>query len=198
MCPLFSLSSFRAATFAVILVPVISPFTIFVSHWFTINLWYKCFWLIALVILVYQMSLFNIALNIYCLCSACMSHSPSSAITILSPILTRRRARDKLDSAATCDGHCKNKSTLTDTSANFTNQPHPLSSPSVQPTSLVTFQATQRFPETTSPHFTFEFSSLSHKLSASDHESSPDPSQPFLITWGSNRIEKNNLQWCNL
>ena len=76
----------------------------------------------------------------------------------------------------------KNKSTLTDTSANFTDQPHPLSSPSVQPTSLVTFQATQRFPETTSPHFTFEFPSLSHKLSASDHESSPDPSQPFLIT----------------
>ena len=33
-----------------------------------------------------------------------------------------------------------------------------------------------------SPHFTFEFPSLSHKLSASDHESSPDPSQPFLIT----------------
>ena len=33
MCPLFSLSSFRAATFAVVLVPVISPFTIFVSHY---------------------------------------------------------------------------------------------------------------------------------------------------------------------
>ena len=95
---------------------------------------------------------------------------------------TRRRARDKLDSAATYDGHCKNKSTLTDTSANFTDQPHPLSSPSVQPTSLVTFKATQRFPETTSSHFTFEFPSLPHKLSASDHESSPDPSQPFLIT----------------
>ena len=77
------------------------------------------------------------------------------------------------------DGHCKNKSTLTDTSANFTDQPHLLSLPSVQPTSLVTFQATQRFPETTSPHFTFEFPSLSHKLSASDHKSSPDPSQPF-------------------
>ena len=107
-----------------------------------------------------------------------MSQSPSSAITTF----TIRRARDKLDSAATCDGHCKNKSTLTDTSANFTDQPHPLSSPSVQPTSLVTFQATQRFPETTSPYFTFEFPSLSHKLSASDHESSPDPSQPFLIT----------------
>ena len=102
-----------------------------------------------------------------------MSQSPSSAITILSPILTRRRARDKLDSTATCDGHCKNKSTLTDTSANFTDQPHPLS---------VTFQATQRFPETTLPHFTLEFPSLSHKLSASDHELSPDPSQPFLIT----------------
>ena len=127
-------------------------------------------------------NVFVIALNIYCLCSACMSQSPSSAITILSPILTRRRVRDKLDSAATCDGHCKNKSTLTDISANFTNQPHPLSSPSVQPTSLVTFQATQRFPETTSPHFTFEFPSLSHNLSASDHELSPDPSQPFLIT----------------
>ena len=125
-------------------------------------------------------NVFVIALNIYCLCSACMSQSPSSAITILSPILTRRRARDKLDSAATCDGHCKNKSTLTDTSANFTDQPRPLSPPSVQPTSLVTFQATQRFPETTSPHFTLEFPSLSHKLSASDHESSPDPSQPFL------------------
>ena len=53
-----------------------------------------------------------------------MSQSPSSAITTFSPILTRRRARDKLDSAATFDGHCKNKSTLTDTSANFTNQPH--------------------------------------------------------------------------
>ena len=39
-----------------------------------------------------------------------MSQSPSSAITTFSPILTRRRARprDKLDSAATCDGHCKN------------------------------------------------------------------------------------------
>ena len=121
-----------------------------------------------------------------------MSQSPSSAITTFSPILTRRRARDKLDSAATCDGHCKNKSTLTDTSANFTDHPHPLSSPSVQPTSLATFQATQRFPETTSPHFTFEFPSLSHKLSASDHESSPDPSQPFLITWNSNRIENYN------
>ena len=127
-------------------------------------------------------NVFVIALNIYCLCFACMSQSPSSAITILSPILTRRRARDKLDSVATCDGHCKNKSTLTDTSANFTDQPHPLSLPSVQRTSLVTFQATQHFPETTSPHFTFEFPSLSHKLSASDHESSPDPSQPFLIT----------------
>ena len=69
-------------------------------------------------------NVFVIALNIYCLCSACMSQSPSSAITTFSPILTRRRARDKLDSAATCDGHCKNKSTLTDTSANFTNQPH--------------------------------------------------------------------------
>ena len=126
-------------------------------------------------------NVFVIALNIYCLCSACMSQLPSSAIMILSPILTRRRARDKLDSAATCDGHCKNKSTLTDTSANFTARPHPLSSPSVQPTSLVTFQAT-RFPETTSPHFMFEFPSLSHKLSTSDHESSPDPSQPFLIT----------------
>ena len=123
-------------------------------------------------------NVFVIALNIYRLCSACMSQSPSSAITTF----TRRRARDKLDSAATCDGHCKNKSTLADTSANFTDQPHPLSSPSVQPTSLVTFQATQRFPEITSPHFTFEFPSLSHKLSASDHESSPDPSQPFLIT----------------
>ena len=100
-------------------------------------------------------NVFVIALNIYCLCSACMSQSPSSAITIFSPILTRCRARDKLDSAATCDRHCKNKSTLTDTSANFTDQPHPLSSPSVQPTSLVTFQATQRFLETTSPHFTF-------------------------------------------
>ena len=107
-----------------------------------------------------------------------MSQSPSSAITTF----TRRRARDKLDSASTYDGHCKNKSTLTDTSANFTDQPHPFSSPSVQPTSLVTFQATQRFPETTSPHFTFEFPSPSHKLSASDHESSPDPSQLFLIT----------------
>ena len=129
-------------------------------------------------------NVFVIALNIYCLCSACMSQSqsPSSAIRTFSPILTRRRARDKLDSAATCDGHCKNILTLTDTSANFTDQPHPLSSPSVQPTSLVTFQATQRFPETTSSHFTFEFPSLSHKLSASDHESSPDPSQPFLIT----------------
>ena len=42
-----------------------------------------------------------------------MSQSPSSAITTFSPILTRRRARDKLDSAATCDRHCKNKSTLT-------------------------------------------------------------------------------------
>ena len=115
-------------------------------------------------------NVFVIALNIYCLCSACMSQSPSLAITIFSPILTRRRARDKLDSAATCDGHCKNKSTLIDTSANITDQPHPLySSPSVQPTSLVTFQAT-RFPETTSPHFTFEFPSLSHKLSVSDHE----------------------------
>ena len=31
-CPLFSLSSFRAVTSAVVLVPVISPFTIFVSH----------------------------------------------------------------------------------------------------------------------------------------------------------------------
>ena len=31
-CPLFSLSSFRAVTSAVILVPVISPFTIFISH----------------------------------------------------------------------------------------------------------------------------------------------------------------------
>ena len=111
-----------------------------------------------------------------------MSQSPSSAITTFSPILTRRRARDKLDSAATCDGHCKNKSTLTDTSANFTDQPHPFSSPSFQPTSLVTFQATQCFPETTSPHFTFEYPSLSHKLSASDHESSPGPSQPFLMT----------------
>ena len=49
-----------------------------------------------------------IALNIYCLCSACKSQLPSSAITILSPILTRRRARDKLDSAAASDGHCKN------------------------------------------------------------------------------------------
>ena len=139
-------------------------------------------------------NVFAIALNIYCLCSVCMSQSSSSAITILSPVLTRRRARDKLDSAATCDGNCKNKSTLTDTSANFTDQPHPLSSPSVQPTSLVTFQATQRFPETTSPHFPFELPSLSHKLSASDHESSPDPSQPFLITWNSIRIEKNNIQ----
>ena len=69
-----------------------------------------------------------------------MSQSPSSAITTFSPVLTRCRARDKLDSAPTCDGHCKNKSTLTDTSANFTDHPHPLSSPSVQPTSLVTFQ----------------------------------------------------------
>ena len=69
-----------------------------------------------------------------------MSQSPSSAITTFSPILTRCRARDKLDSAPTCDGHCKNKSTLTDTSANFTDHPHPLSSPGVQPTSLVTFQ----------------------------------------------------------
>ena len=86
-------------------------------------------------------NVFVIALNIYCLCSECMSQSPSSAITTFSPILTRRRAWDKLDSAATCDGHCKNKSTLTDTSANFTGQPHPLSSPSVQPKSLVTFQA---------------------------------------------------------
>ena len=111
-----------------------------------------------------------------------MSQSPSSAITNFSPILSRRCAWDKLDSAAACDAHCKNKSTLTDTSANFTDQPHLLSSPSIQPTSLVTFQATKRFPETTSPHFTFEFPSLSHKLSASDHESSPDPSQPFLIT----------------
>ena len=68
-------------------------------------------------------NVFVIALNIYRLCSACMSQSPSSAITTF----TRRRARDKLDSAATCDGHCKNKSTLTDTSANFTDQPHPLS-----------------------------------------------------------------------
>ena len=55
-----------------------------------------------------------------------MSQSPSSAITTFSPILTRRRARDKLDSAATCDRHCKNKSTLTDTSANFTDQPYRL------------------------------------------------------------------------
>ena len=31
-CPLFSLSGFRAVTSAVVLVPVISPFTIFVSH----------------------------------------------------------------------------------------------------------------------------------------------------------------------
>ena len=77
-----------------------------------------------------------------------MSQSPSSAITIFSPILTRRRARDKIDSAAACDGHCKNKSTLTDTSAKFTDQPPPLSSPSVQSTSLVTFRATLRFPET--------------------------------------------------
>ena len=127
-----------------------------------------------------------------------MSQSPSSAITTFSP---RRCVRDKLDSAATCDGHCKNKSTLTDTSANFTNQPHPLSSHSVQLTSLVTFQATQCFPETTSPHFTFEYPSLSHKLSASDHESSPDPSQSFLITWNSNPIKKIisngaiQLQW---
>ena len=66
-------------------------------------------------------NVFVIALNIYCLCSACMSQSPSLAITIFSPILTRRRARDKLDSAATCDGHCKNKSTLIDTSANITD-----------------------------------------------------------------------------
>ena len=65
-----------------------------------------------------------------------MSQSPSSAIMTF----TRRCARDKLDSAASCNGHCKNKSTLANTSANFTNQPHPLSSPSVQPTSLVTFQ----------------------------------------------------------
>ena len=128
-------------------------------------------------------NVFVIALNIYCLCSACRSQSPSSAIKIFLPVLTRRHARDKLDSAATCDGYCKNKSTLTDTSANFTDQPHPLySSSNVQPTSVVTFQATQRFPETTLPHFTFEFPSLSHKLSASDHESLPDPSQPFLIT----------------
>ena len=130
-----------------------------------------------------------------------MSQSPSSAITILSPIPTRRRARDKLDSAATCDGHCKNKSTLTDTSANFTDQPHPLSSPSVQPASLVTFQATQRFPETTSPHFTFEFPSLSHKLSASNHESSPDPhnlSSSLETQIVSRKIVSNDaiqLQW---
>ena len=127
-------------------------------------------------------NVFAITLNIYCLCSVRMSQSSSSAITTFSPILTRRRAWDKLDFAATCDGHCKNKSTLTDTSTNFTDQTHPLNSPSVQPTSLVTFQATQRFPETISLHFTFEFSSLSRKLPASDHESSPDPSQPFLIT----------------
>ena len=127
-------------------------------------------------------NVFVIALNIYCLCSVCMFQLPSSAITTFSPILTRRRTRDKLDSVATCNGHCKNKSTLTDTSANFTDQHHPLSSPSIQPTSLVTFQATQRFPETTSPHFMFEFPLLSHKLSASDHESSSDPLQPFLIT----------------
>ena len=52
-------------------------------------------------------NVFVIALNIYCLCSACMSQSPSSGITTFSPILTRHHARDKLDSAATCDGHCK-------------------------------------------------------------------------------------------
>ena len=57
-----------------------------------------------------------------------MSQSPSSAIMTFSPILTRCRTRDKLDSVPTCqvdlpDGHCKDKSTLTDISANFTDQP---------------------------------------------------------------------------
>ena len=138
MFPLFSLSSFRAATFAVVLVPVISPFTIFVSLIYHKSL-IQVFLTYSFIVLncTYCASdsglsnVFVIALNIYCLCSACMSQSPSSAITTFSPILTRRRARDNLDSAATCDGHCKNKSTLTDTSANFTDQPHPLSSPSV-------------------------------------------------------------------
>ena len=119
-------------------------------------------------------NVFVIALNTYCLCSACMSQSPSSAIRTFSPILTRHRARDKLDSAATCDGHCKNESTLTDTSANFTDQPHLLSSPSVQPTSLVSLQATQRFHishlnfrhcHTDSPHQITNHRQILHNLS---------------------------------
>ena len=130
-----------------------------------------------------------------------MSQSPNSAITTFSPILTRRRARDKLDSAPTCDGHCKNKSTLTDTSANFTDQPHRLCSPSVQPTSLFTFQATQRFPETTSPHFMFEFPSVTQTLRirsriiARSFTTFPDHLQIV-----SRKIISNGaiqLEWCN-
>ena len=108
-----------------------------------------------------------------------MSQSPSSANTTFSPILTRCRARDKLDYAPTCDGHCKSKSTLTDTSANFTDQPHPLSLPSVQPTSLVTFQATQRFPEQLRHIARLNFRHC--HTNSPHHESSPEPSQPFLI-----------------
>ena len=106
MCPLFSLSIFRAATFAVVLVPVISPFTIFCLS----LIYHKSLIQVFLTYCTYCASdsglsnVFVIALNIYCLCSVCMFQLPSSAITTFSPILTRRRTRDKLDSVATCNG----------------------------------------------------------------------------------------------